>query len=128
MRVVSTSLFNKFISAKNTCVIRLNSSTSSFLKDWSSSFVLKASLQVLFFGMEKHAIFETELDFTESLSIRSWKVYQNFLEKCSLQENLVIIYELPLFQTLFFYRFKVSIDAIIRVSNFLCSIFLGASL
>ena len=73
--VVSASLFNEFISAKNACVRRLNSSTSSFLKDWSSSFILKASLQVLFIGMERHTLFETELDFTESLSIRCCKVF-----------------------------------------------------
>ena len=29
---------------KNACVRPLNSSTSSFLKDWSSSFILKAYL------------------------------------------------------------------------------------
>ena len=49
--VVSASLFYAFISAKNACVRRLNSSTSSFLKDWSSSFILKPSPQLLLFGM-----------------------------------------------------------------------------
>ena len=43
--------------------------------DWSSSFILKASLHVLFFGMERHTLFETVLDFTESLSIGCCKVF-----------------------------------------------------
>ena len=81
---------------------RLNYSTSLFLKDWSSSFIMKAFLQVLFFGMERHTLFEIELDFTESLSIRNCKVYQNFLENCFLQENLVLIYGVHLFYTSFF--------------------------
>ena len=85
---------------KNACVRRLNSSTSSFLKDWSSSFILKASLQVLFFGMERHTLFETKLDFAESLSIRCCKVFQNF------QENLVLIYGLHLYHTSFFAGLK----------------------
>ena len=62
--VVSTSLFSEIISANNSCVRRLDSSTSSFLKDWSSSFVLKASLQVIFFCIDRHTLFKTELDFT----------------------------------------------------------------
>ena len=42
---VSTSLFNEFISEKNSCVRRLNFSISSFLKDWSSFFTMKASYE-----------------------------------------------------------------------------------
>ena len=71
--VVSASLFNELISVENACVRGLNSSTSSFLKDSSSFFILKASIQVLFFGMEKHTLFETE-----SLSIRCCYVFFKF--------------------------------------------------
>ena len=67
---VSTSLFNKPISAKNICVTGLNFLTSWLWKNWSSSFILKVSLQVLFFSMERHILLETWLEIA--------KFYQDF--------------------------------------------------
>ena len=87
-----TSLFKEFISAKNACVRRWSFSISSFLKDWSSTSILKASLQVLFFGIERfETLFETELDFTESFSIRNCKVLPKFSREMFLHKNLVLM-------------------------------------
>lgn len=48
------------------CPLRNDTWSYKFLKDWRSSFVLKASLQVFFFDIERRTLFKIDLDFTES--------------------------------------------------------------
>ena len=60
--------------------------------------MLKAFLQVLFFGMDRHSLFKRELDFPESLSIK--KFIKTFLEMFFFFKSC-IIYGLYLFHNYF---------------------------
>ena len=117
------SLFREFISAKNDCVRCLRLSTGSLLKDWDSSFILKASL--ILFRFEETYPIRNRVWFYRSLSIRNWESFlKNFSKNVFF--NRILHLRNSFITHLIFCRFKVSIDAITKVSNFSCSLILGA--
>ena len=64
------------------------------------------SLEVLFFGMEKHNLFERMIDFTESLSIRNCKVLSNFSQEMFSYRKSCTKLTLHLFHISFSEAFK----------------------
>lgn len=85
------------------------------------------SLEVLFFGMEKHNLFERMIDFTESLSIRNCKVLSNFSQEMFSYRKSCTKLTTSSIPHFIFWSFQVSIDVIMRFFNWSCSITLGGS-